>query len=173
MRLPMISRPIKIVVAVFVVVALLVAAGGVITGAFYPGPAQPIPFSHRLHVTSKQINCFFCHQYATQSSNPGIPSVEKCVLCHQVIATQFPPIAQVLDYYDKGQSIPWVRVNRLADFVQFSHQAHLTSRIDCSRCHGNVKGMDRIKQANKFDMNFCITCHWENNASATCYACHY
>lgn len=173
MRLPKISRSVKTVIAAFVIVALLITAGVIISGDFYPGPTQPIPFSHRVHVETKEINCFFCHQYATVSDSAGIPTVDKCVLCHQVIATRFPPIAEIFSYYDNNQPVPWVRVNNLADFVQFSHQAHLAQRVDCSRCHGNIKGMDRVKQAHKFDMNFCITCHWDNNASVVCYTCHY
>jgi len=173
MRIPKLSRFTKAVVAVFVMAVILIATGGVITGALYPGTAQPIPFSHRVHATSKEISCFFCHQYAAISDNPGIPTVEKCVLCHKVIATRFPPVAKIFNYYDNNQPVPWVRVNNLADFVQFSHQAHLARRVDCSRCHGNIKEMDRVKQAHKFDMNFCITCHWDSNASVVCYTCHY
>jgi len=38
---------------------------------FYPhlriGPPQPIPFSHRLHVGVKEIDCHFCH-YSVERS---------------------------------------------------------------------------------------------------------
>ena len=67
----------------------------------------------------------------------------------------------------------------LPDFVHFSHQAHLTNttkwgkRFDCGDCHGNVKAMDRIRVVNKFDMKFCVDCHWKNGFSGYCYTCHY
>ena len=136
-------------------------------------PAQPIPFSHRIHVSIKKLNCFFCHSSATKSANAGIPPVEKCLLCHNVIASNFWPIAKIKEYARQGKSIPWVRVNRVPDFVHFSHQPHLARRVDCSYCHDNVSQMDRIKPVNKFDMNYCVTCHWRRNASSDCITCHY
>ena len=36
---------------------------------FGDGIEQPIPFSHRLHVTDKQIDCFYCHPYGERSMN--------------------------------------------------------------------------------------------------------
>lgn len=140
---------------------------------FDHGPEQPIPFSHRIHVSTKQLNCFFCHNSAAVSSNAGMPSVEKCLLCHSVIATKWQPIAKITKYYQQEKSIPWVRVNRVPDHVRFNHQAHLAKRIDCSKCHGNVKQMDRISEAHRFNMDFCVKCHWKNNAPSTCYTCHY
>jgi transglutaminase/protease-like cytokinesis protein 3 len=40
----------------------------------------------------------FCHPNAAVSSNPGMPSVEKCLLCHNVIASNFQPIAKIKRY---------------------------------------------------------------------------
>ena len=159
---------------------MLAAGVGIVLGVAALGrfwtsaaPRQPVPFSHRVHVSTKEISCFFCHPYATRSSNAGLPSVAKCLLCHNVIASRFPPIAKVLDYQRKNEPIPWVRVNMLPDHVHFSHQAHLTRRFDCGVCHGNVTAMDRVGQAQRFDMNFCVTCHWKNKGPDSCYSCHY
>lgn len=138
-----------------------------------PGPEQPIPFSHRIHAGTKDLNCFFCHPNATESANPGMPPVEKCLLCHNVIAVDFPPIKKIRTYYGKKEGIPWQRVNRVPDFVHFSHQIHLARGFDCGRCHGNVKAMDRVYQANVFNMDFCVTCHKNNNGPTTCFVCHY
>ncbi|MDO8683399.1 MAG: cytochrome c3 family protein [Armatimonadota bacterium] len=175
MRIPAIKsslpgRPAAILSAV----ALLLAMGlGLYLQSLRAGPAQPIPFSHNLHVTSKKLNCFFCHPYATESSNAGMPPVEKCLLCHNVIAAQWEPIAKIHKYKRMGKGIPWVRVNKVPDFTHFSHQAHLAREFDCGVCHGNVAEMDRVYQANKFTMGFCVDCHKENNASIDCYTCHY
>ncbi len=138
-----------------------------------PAPAQPVPFSHRLHVTQKKLDCFFCHTSATTSSNAGMPAAAKCLLCHEVIAARFWPIRKLTGYVDMGKPVPWVRVNRLPEYVRFSHEAHLAKRIDCGRCHGNVAAMDRVGQVHRFDMNFCVTCHWSRGASDSCYVCHY
>ena len=141
--------------------------------ALNPGPRQPIPFSHRIHAGTKDLSCFFCHNSALRSSNAGMPPVEKCLLCHNVIASNWEPIARIRKYYDRGESIPWVRVNRVPDFVRFSHQAHLAAKIDCGHCHGNVKAMDRITPSPNLKMGFCVHCHKSRKATVDCYTCHY
>lgn len=174
MRRRLYALPLVVRVALiltFITIAIVIAVS-VVVGSFNPGPAQPVPFSHRIHAGTKNISCFFCHQNASRSSNAGIPPVEKCILCHKVIASQWAPIAKDLSYYDRNQPIPWVRVNRVPDFVQFSHQPHIARGFDCSVCHGNVKSMDRLKASN-FQMGFCVNCHWKNNFSVSCFICHY
>jgi hypothetical protein len=172
MRLPRLSRGPKLLILAVIVIAAGYTAR-MSADAVAPGPDQPIPFSHRVHAGTKQISCFFCHPYAGRSSNPGIPPVEKCLLCHNVIATNFTPIAKIQQYDRKKQGIPWVRVTAVPDFVQFNHQCHIADGVDCGRCHGNVKAMDRINLVHTIDMNFCITCHRQYKASVDCYTCHY
>lgn len=157
------------------VTAILAWVAVLIFGRYFtlPAPAQPVPFSHHVHVTTKNLNCFFCHPYATRSSNAGIPPVQKCLLCHKVIASRFSPIAKVVQYGAENKPIPWQRVYVVPDFVRFSHQAHLTKRFDCGVCHGNVAQMDRVGLAQKIDMNWCVTCHWRNKGPDSCYTCHY
>jgi hypothetical protein len=134
---------------------------------------QPIPFSHRFHVQTKNLSCPFCHTSVRKSAEAGIPPVEKCLLCHNVIAPNYQPISLIHDYWNSRKPVPWRRVNRVPRFTRFSHQPHISRGIDCGRCHGNVKGMDIVYAAQRFDMNFCITCHWRYNAPVTCYRCHY
>ncbi|MBW2529484.1 MAG: cytochrome c3 family protein, partial [Deltaproteobacteria bacterium] len=43
---------------------------------FGDGLEQPIAFSHRLHVTDKEIDCFYCHPYGERSLNAGLPSAD-------------------------------------------------------------------------------------------------
>ncbi|MBI2842326.1 MAG: cytochrome c3 family protein [Armatimonadetes bacterium] len=171
--IPRVTLPVKIAIIVLVVLGLIFAGAGVILRAVDYGPAQPVPFSHRIHAGTKDISCFFCHQYATVSANAGIPSVEKCLLCHNVIVPRWRPVEKIHEYAQRNEPIPWVRVNRMPEFTHFSHQAHLARGFDCSRCHGNVKEMDRIRPVYKFDMKFCVNCHWENNFSTNCYICHW
>jgi hypothetical protein len=173
MLIPKLPTSIRFILTAIIALAVIVGLRAALSSEYYRGPAQPIPFSHRLHASTKQINCFFCHQYASVSSNAGVPPESKCLLCHNVIASRFPPISQIARYKGLGQGIPWVRVNGLPDFVQFSHQCHIARGHDCSECHGNVKSMDRIVQVKRMDMNFCVTCHWQNKASVNCYICHY
>lgn len=138
-----------------------------------PTPKQPIPFSHRFHVQTKGLQCMFCHNSAPRSSVASLPAVDKCLLCHDVIVPRFWPIKRLHDYYNTGKPVPWRWVNRVPDYVRFSHEAHITERIDCGHCHGDVAAMDRVQAAHRFDMNFCITCHWRRNVSTSCFRCHY
>lgn len=171
---------VRLVITLVIVTFAIVAAASIIIGQTATGPAQPIPFSHRVHAGTKNISCFFCHPSATKSSNAGIPPLEKCLLCHNVIAAKFRPIAKIHTYADRKEPIPWVRVYRLPDFVHFSHQAHLTNattwgiRFDCGKCHGNVKQMDRVYDTyNVNQMRFCVNCHQKNGFSTKCFTCHW
>lgn len=169
-RMPLWARIISIVVSI---VAIVIISTILIPQALQPGPAQPIPFSHHLHVTTKQLNCFFCHNTAAISKNAGMPPVRKCLLCHNVIAAKFRPIAKIHTYYNQNKAIPWVRVYRLPEFVQFQHQPHIARGFDCSECHGNVAQMDRITAVHQLNMRFCVSCHWKNKAPDSCFTCHY
>src|SRR5437773_12556593 len=49
------------------------------------GPRQPIFFRHDVHAGQYRIPCLYCHATVTVSSEPGIPSVQTCFGCHQLI----------------------------------------------------------------------------------------
>ncbi|MFB3881552.1 MAG: cytochrome c3 family protein [Armatimonadota bacterium] len=160
----------------FVVTCFLAALGWLTYRAAYPypvGPEQPLPFSHRIHAGVREINCFFCHSGADRSPVAGIPEVRKCLLCHNVIAAEFPPIKQLHGYYNRREPVPWVRVYQLPQYVHFNHEMHLAKGVDCRECHGDVKAMDRVSVAYTVDMGFCVDCHRKNGAKVDCTACHY
>lgn len=136
------------------------------------GPVQPIAFSHRVHVTDKQISCLMCHGGTIESAHAGVPPVETCMLCHSRIIVDHPQIASLTRYYDDRRPVPWARVNNLPDFVFFNHQAHVRAGFDCGRCHGNIAQMDRVNLVHEFRMGFCIQCHRDNNYSTDCLTCH-
>jgi hypothetical protein len=164
---------VKLVLVLAAIIIVGAISAGISLATLDRGPAQPIPFSHRIHADTKQINCFFCHPYASESSNAGIPPVEKCLLCHSVVASQFGPIHKIQEYDLRREGIPWVRVNKLPEFVRFNHQCHIAGGHDCGECHGDVKAMDRVRPVKKFDMNYCVTCHRQNKVTVDCYTCHY
>lgn len=137
------------------------------------GVAQPIPFSHRLHVTDKQIDCKYCHSYTDRSTFPGMPAVQLCISCHKYIIPQHPEIKKLHSYYDNNKPIPWKRVFFQPDFVFFNHKRHIKLGVECKTCHGNIEQMDRVTQTFPMKMEFCITCHRQNKASVECYICHH
>jgi hypothetical protein len=142
---------------------------------YYPrhaGQAQPIAFSHRFHAGQKEIGCFMCHTGTLDSRFAGLPPVSRCMLCHERVIVGFPEIRELKRHYDQNEPISWNRVNSLPEHVFFSHERHVRSGVDCGRCHGDVKAMDRIVQPQEFTMGFCVQCHRDNGVSHDCLRCH-
>ena len=136
-------------------------------------PVQPIDFSHARHVEQAQIDCQFCHAYARRGPVAGIPSVQRCVGCHQTILSDAPEILKVLDYWENEQPIPWIRVHNLPDYVRFNHKAHIRAGFDCAECHGDVGRMTIAQQVSSLSMGWCVDCHEDNSASRDCLICHH
>lgn len=136
------------------------------------GLAQPIPFSHRFHAGQKLIGCFMCHPGAMDSPHAGVPPAQRCMLCHERIIVTFPAIQDLRGHVERDEPILWRRVFSIPDYVYFSHERHVRSGVDCSRCHGDVRAMDRVVQPREFTMGFCVQCHRDNTVSHDCLRCH-
>lgn len=136
---------------------------------------QPINFPHSAMVKAG-INCIFCHQTAMKSPAAGMPSVYRCMGCHRIIAANTPAIQQVKGYYDRGEPIPWVRVNTLPRFVYFSHEVHVgPGGQNCENCHGDVGNMGVDRPVVVMNMGWCLSCHEKQpNADQLkdCVVCH-
>jgi hypothetical protein len=132
---------------------------------------QPIAFSHRLHVTDKQIDCFYCHPNGERSNHPGIPAVQKCLGCHNHIIPQHEEILKLKAYEASGQPLPWVRMYYLPNHVYFPHFRHLKKGVTCQECHGEVETVDQLHQVT-FYMGFCLQCHKQRKAPLNCEGCH-
>jgi hypothetical protein len=161
-----------------IIFLLIVIVGGIlITRArVFAAPDQPVTYSHKTH-TAVGIQCLYCHVDATRSEIATIPSVEKCMGCHSFIATEGDSIQEIVDYWNRGEPIPWERVNIQPDFVYFSHQPHILSGLNCETCHGDVSSMDAATPVVKMDMGWCIKCHLEQpeeqiDRLVDCLACH-
>lgn len=157
------------------VLALALGVALLINDRLYPrgiGLRQPIPFSHRVHVHTKQLSCLMCHTTVLRSARAGIPPLETCMLCHERVIRNYPFIRQLREQYRSQVPVVWQRVNWLPEFVYFNHSVHLNRGIDCGACHGDVSQMDRVVPARKFQMGFCIQCHRDRGASHDCFTCH-
>lgn len=135
---------------------------------------QPLAFNHQIMV-QLGIGCLFCHVDAPRSLAAGIPSVQKCMGCHNVIATDNSEIQVLAGYWQRKEPLEWVRVNALPRFVYFSHQVHISAGFNCERCHGDVGHMTVAEPVVKMDMGWCLSCHNEqqNNAQLRdCVVCH-
>lgn len=156
---------IAVIVAIFITRARLQAA-----------PKQPIPYSHRIHIEAG-IECLYCHSQASRSTIAGIPSVERCMGCHKVMAIEDENVQALAEYWEQGEAIPWARVNTQPDFVYFSHRPHMGAGLNCETCHGNVGSMDQTRPTVRMDMGWCLDCHTDQDPEhvtrlADCVACH-
>jgi len=123
------------------------------------GPEQPIPFNHRFHTTDLQIDCMYCHTGTERSGSGIVPPLEVCMGCHRVAGSGLPPVETLRGYARDNEPIPWKWVNKLPEFVQFSHRAHLRNGLECQACHGPVQEMDRVYQWAPLKMGWCLECH--------------
>src|SRR5439155_878274 len=62
------------------------------------GPRQPIFFRHDVHAGQDQIPCLYCHSTVTISSEPGIPAVQTCFGCHQIIGGGKRPLGGTMTF---------------------------------------------------------------------------
>ena len=157
-------------------IALLIAGAYVGMRSARAAADQPLPYSHRVHVESG-IQCLYCHSEATRSQIAGMPSVEKCMGCHQVMATENEAVQELARYWEEGKPIPWQPINIQPDFVYFSHQPHINAAMNCETCHGNVGEMDEAENTVRMDMGWCLECHEHQEPERVaylldCLACH-
>jgi hypothetical protein len=123
---------------------------------------QPVPFSHAHHVGGIGIDCRYCHTAVETSASAGIPPTKTCMNCHVQIWSQSPTLEPVRASFRTGQSIEWVKVNDLPDFVYFNHSAHVNRNgwgIGCATCHGRVDKMPLMWQEQSLQMEWCLECH--------------
>ncbi len=133
--------------------------------------AQPIPFSHKLHVSSG-ISCKGCHLGAGSSERAGFPALQRCMLCHSSIKAESASIQRLASMAGEGREPAWVRVYQLPDFVFFSHANHSTAEVACTKCHGPVEKREVLSQEVSTSMEACMNCHLSRQVSTDCHLCH-
>jgi Cytochrome c7 and related cytochrome c len=120
---------------------------------------QPVPFSHKHHVQGLGLQCQYCHTTVENSSYAGIPPTRTCMNCHAQIWTNAQLLEPVRQSWATGQSIPWIKVHDLPDFVYFNHEIHVNKGIGCESCHGRVDEMPLMYKQNTLQMEWCLDCH--------------
>src|SRR5512146_1704422 len=120
---------------------------------------QPVPFSHKHHVQGLGLQCQYCHTTVEKSSYAGIPPTKTCINCHAQIWTNAQLLQPVRDSWASGQSIPWIKIHDLPDFVYFNHSIHVNKGIGCATCHGRVDQMPLMYAQNTLQMEWCLDCH--------------
>ena len=146
--------------------------------------------------------CMKCHKYVVVS--PDVQRAEderaakeakenpdKKIVAEKKVSAELQRLYKSLDLDENREpkpnavpkSIPWVRVHNLPDYVYFDHSAHVSAGVDCEKCHGPVKSMQRVRQVEDLSMGWCVNCHRDAakngidgrqvNAPTNCAVCHY
>lgn len=121
--------------------------------------AQPVPFSHKHHVSGLGIDCRYCHTMVEHSASAGIPPTHTCMTCHSGVWVDAPMLEPVRQSYREDRPIEWNRVYDLPDFVYFNHSIHVHKGVGCATCHGRVDQMPLMWQATTLQMGWCLDCH--------------
>jgi hypothetical protein len=122
-------------------------------------PDQPVPFSHKHHVQGLGLQCQYCHTSVENSSYAGIPPTRTCMNCHAQIWTNADLLEPVRESWAHGQSLVWIKVHDLPDYVYFNHEIHVNKGIGCVSCHGRVDQMPLMYAQNSLQMEWCLDCH--------------
>ena len=103
----------------------------------------------------------------------GLPATAKCMACHTSIKKDSANIQKLAEYHNGGQAVPWVRVYRVPDYVEFSHKEHLSkAKATCENCQGPVREREVMRKETDITMAGCLECHRANNAPQACNYCH-
>ena len=109
------------------------------------GPVQPTFFSHVIHAGSYQIACQYCHAGARRSNAAGVPSVERCMACHKIVAAEGnPEVKKIHGYWERQEPIPWRRIFKVPEHAQFTDKQQVQAGPQCQTCHGRIEAMERV-----------------------------
>ncbi len=160
-----------------------------------PVDTQPIEFNHSVHAASVDsggmaMDCQYCHSSARRSIHAGVPALEVCWNCHKMVdATDRPELLKLKEFWESGESPPWVKVHDAPDYVHFAHDAHVGAGVECQECHGAMETRTVAERDEDMTMlmGWCLDCHQNHpsvdenyGATATlrraelkdCYTCH-
>ncbi len=149
-------------------VALLSAASGVFGFGYWGSPKftdvgyapeQPVPYSHRRHVSDLGMDCRYCHNTVEVGARAAIPPAQTCMNCHGVILKEDPQLEPIRTSVATDAPVKWTRVHMLPDFVRFDHSVHVASGVGCVECHGRIDQMKVVRQEKPLSMSWCLDCH--------------
>ena len=138
----------------------------------HPAPEQPLPFSHKTHV-SMGLQCMYCHANPGPGNQMTFPATSTCMTCHSSMVTDRPGIKKLAEYANSNEPVPWVRVYKVLPGVTWTHRKHLEAGVQCETCHGAVSGLHVMSETTSVTaMASCIGCHQARRVSAACTVCH-
>src|SRR5262249_1740239 len=105
------------------------------------------------------LACRYRPSSAERGPVAGIPPTQTCMNCHAQIWLQSDFLEPVRVSFRTNESIPWIKVHDLPDFVYFDHSIHVHKGIGCVSCHGRVDEMNQVWQASSLQMEWCLEGH--------------
>ena len=116
-------------------------------------PDQPIPFSHKHHVQGAGAAMpVLPHLGGGVELRGDSADQDLHQPCHSQIRTNAALLRPVRDSLATRQSIQWIKVHDLPDFVYFNHSIHVNKGIGCASCHGRVDEMPLMCMQNSLQM---------------------
>ena len=122
-------------------------------------PEQPVPYSHKFHVSELGMDCRYCHVGVETAAVAGVPPTQTCMNCHTMIKADSDSLKVVKASWDNNIPIQWIKVHKSPDYVYFDHSAHTNAGIGCVSCHGRVDRMNVVVQMEPLSMKWCLDCH--------------
>lgn len=122
-------------------------------------PEQPVEYSHKLHAGDLGIDCRYCHTSVETHARANIPPTRTCMNCHTMVKPDSEKLKPVLESFQTGVPIEWVRIHDLPDYAYFDHSVHIRAGVGCISCHGNVAQMEKVSQTKSLSMGWCLDCH--------------
>lgn len=122
-------------------------------------PHQPVPYSHELHAGQMGIDCRYCHNTVEYAAKAAIPPTQTCMNCHTEVHKDSVKIKPLVESYQTGKPVQWIRIHDLPDYAYFNHSAHVTRGVSCVECHGRIDKMPEVYQQEPLSMSWCLECH--------------
>ncbi len=149
---------------------------------------ETLKFTHQKHVAAG-VQCVFCHPGTLNGPVATLPSLAKCVGCHENVQVSGEEakarstssgqanVAILMSHWEEGVPLRWEKTHDQPDFVYFTHQPHIAAGVNCENCHGDVSQKTVARPAYRINMGFCLDCHREQSPEKVsrlegCATCH-
>ena len=173
--------------------AISLAAGwAAFPRVLYRRSAQPVSFSHKVHMDKAGQTCGDCHGLREDGTFAGIPGLDKCAGCHAAPMGTTAAEKEFIDKYITPQREPeWLSYAEQPVNVWFPHAVHIKrAGMKCEACHGNQATSDvpRIFERDRLGgyprtsihggmpiplgMSDCVNCHRTKGLEHSCLDCH-
>lgn len=83
-----------------------------------------------------------------------------------------PETRKLMEYVEKEEQIPWVRLFKLPQYNYFPHKWHVRAGLACKECHGDIGETLVAVRHIDLEMSWCVSCHEEKGAPVDCVTCH-